>query len=265
MPITHAVSFNGYDLTDIIEAHSDQANTRVIMQSVPKRHGGLLTESPVLDVRKVQLQGVYFGTDQQSTRDKIRAVEGALGYQKGKFKLFSDRYYLAWKSGFSHSYVPNTNLCVVVMTMEFSCDDPFEYDEGGPFSHNETLTTGDTVTDITNGFYKRQFHINYPGTQNAYLKTTVTADQPAGAVKEVIVRNLTTGRAWTYARTGSAGVINAGKSLIVDANYFTVFNDGKKDIKAWSGYFNWLINGDNLMEIEGTPASYLFNWDQRYA
>jgi hypothetical protein len=206
---------------------------------------------------------VYYGPDAQTTRDKVRAVEAALGYTKGKLKLFSDRFYLAWKSGFSHSYVPNTGMLVVIMTFEFSCDDPFEYDEGGPFAHNETLTTGDTPVDITNVLYKKQFTINYPGSSSAYLRTTVTANV-AGAVKEVILRNLTTGKSWTFAQTATGGIIASGKSLVVDGVFFTVQDDGVNDYKSWTGFFNWLINGNNLMEIEGSPASYLLNWDQKY-
>jgi hypothetical protein len=263
MPITHAVSFNGYDLTDIIEAHSDQMNTRVSMQTVPKRHGALLTDVPVLDIRKIQLKGVYYGPDQQTTRDKIRAVENALGYTKGKLKLFSDRYFNAWKSAFSSSYVPNTNLQVVIMTMEFSCDDPFEYDEGNPFVQATVLSVGDTTTDITNGFHKKQITINYPGTAVAYLKTVVTADQ-VGAVKEVIVRNLTTGKSWTYAQTASGGVIASTQSLVVDGNAFTVQNNGINDLPSWNGIFVWLVAGNNVIEIEGTPATYTFYWDQKY-
>jgi phage-related protein len=263
MPITHAISFNNYDLTDIIEAHSDQMNTRVSMQTVPKRHGALLTDVPVLDIRKIQLKGVYYGTSQQDARDKIRAVENALGYTKGKLKLFSDRYFNAWKSAFSSSYVPNTNLQVVIMTMEFSCDDPFEYDEGNPFEQVTTLTSGDTPVDVTNGFYKKQIVINYPGTAPAYLKVLVTADV-AGAVKQAIVRNLTTGKSWTYAQTATGGVIASTQSLVVDGNAFTVQNNGVNDLPSWQGIFVWLQNGNNTIEVQGNPADYAFFWDQKY-
>jgi phage-related protein len=263
---THIVSFNDYDLTDIVEAHSDQSNTRVAIQTVPKRHGGLLTDIPVLDIRKVQLKGVYYGSTPEATRDKIREVEAALGYTKAKLRLYSDRYYYAWKTDFSHSYVPNTGMLVVIMTMGFACDDPFEYADDGDQDSSQVLSTGDPVVDITHGYYRKTFTLTNNGSALAYLKVTVSADQTY-ALTKVSVKNTSLSPERQEAYTAGAdgtGVVSAATSLVMDNAIFSVQNNGVDDLKNWLGTFLWLAPGDNVIEIEGEPATYLLEWNERY-
>lgn len=263
---THAVSFNSYDLTDIVEAHSDQSNTRVAMQTVPKRHGALLTDVPVLDIRKVQLKGIYYGSTKEAVRDKIREVEAALGYTRGKLRLYTDRYYWAWKTDFSWSYVPNTGLLVVIMTMGFACDDPFEYSDAGVNNVMQIINNGDTIVDITRNYRKKAFTLTNNGSAIAFLKVTVQANQ-GNALTRVIIRNLslspTRQEAYTAAVDGS-GVVASGQSLIIDNGFFTVQNNGIDDLKNWAGTFLWIASGVNNMEIEGEYAQYNFEWNDRW-
>jgi len=265
--LTHIVSFNGYDLTDVIEQHSDQSNTRVQLQTVPKRHGALLTDIPVLDVRKIQLKGVIYGTTQDAVRTKIREIEAALGFTRGKLKLFSDRFYWAWKTDFSFSYVPSTGMLVAVVTMGFACDDPFEYDEAGPILVSQILTTGDTHIDVTHGYYRKQFTIHYTGTAFVYLYIVVSADQGV-ALTEVLIRNTSLSpsrqESYTAAFGGLSGIVNAGTSLIIDGNFFTVQNNGIDDLVNWQGVFLWLQPGDNVIQIEGNPATYQLQYNLKY-
>lgn len=263
--VTHQILFNSYDLTNIIEQHQDQNNTRISIQTVPKRHGGLITDLPVLDIRKITMRGVVYATDNASCRDIIRNIEAALGYTKSKLYLFTDRYYNAYKSGWSWSYVPNTNLQVATITMEFTCDDPFEYLDTPPPLVDEVITSGDIVADITHGYYTKHFNIVNPGNVYVPMVITVSADQGV-AVTLALAANDTIGKSWLYqaAFGGLSGIINAAQSLIVDTGFFTVKNNGISDLVNWQGTFIWLAPGVNAMTITGNKATYTFSFPGRF-
>jgi hypothetical protein len=270
MPITHQIKFGTLDLTDYIEQHQDSNPTRLSIQAVPKRHGGLVSELPVLDIRKINLRGVVYADKNAvdgpaDLRTKLRAIEAALGYTRQKLYMFTDRYFWAYKTGWSHQIVPGTGMLVAAITMEFTCDDPFEYTATDPTPVTQTILASDTVVDVTRQFYKRSFVINSPGSVYAWIKTTVSANQ-GNAVSRAIVRNLTTVKQWAFtaAAGGLSGIINAAQSLIVDGKFFTVENNGVSDLVNWLGTFVWLQQGDNTIEIEGSKAQYTFEFPERY-
>lgn len=259
MAVTHKIMFGSLDLTDIIEQWDEGLNTRINMQSVPKRHGGLVTELPVLEPRRIRMRGRMFATSQEEMRNSLRAIEAGLGYTRKTLTIFDDRFYSAYKAGFSHAYVEGSALLVATVSIEFIADDPFEYSMIDPAPVAVQLRNTDTVVDITSLYYKKSFNITNLGSAFSFL--TMTATAVLGPSFRVVVRNNTISRTQSFA---SPGVVLSGKSLVISNGDFTVKNDGVNELTYWSGTFLWLEPGLNELEVEGSPMDYSFSHRQRF-
>lgn len=249
---------SAFDLSEYIEDHDDGSNKRLNMQALPKRHGGLVTEVPVVEPRRIRLSGRISADTKEDLRTIIRNIASALGYSRKKLYLFDDRYYNAYNSSFQFKYLPGTGMLSAVIQLEFIADDPFEYPEGGNTIVTQTILASDTVVDPTNGYYKKSFLINNPGSVFIYPKHTITANQGV-PVGRVIIRNQTTSRNQQY-----TGTIAIGNALVIQNGNFKVENNGVNDLTNFVGSFLHLDPGDNTIEIEGSLAQYQFEFAARY-
>ena len=250
---TQIVKYNELDFTQSVEQFESTFPKRINMMAVPKRHGGLVQEVPVNDPRRVSLKGKIQEIDATTCRSVIDSFEKEFGLFNKKFRLWDDRYVFAYPLGFNYAFVPGTNMASALYTVDFMCADPFwYYDTTG--SSSRTLNSADTF--VSSGIYKEAFTLNNVGNVFVYPTITVTA---SGTLTTIIVRNLTTGRNFTY-----TGTVTSGTSLVVSCSNFTVTNNGTEDLTNWSGSFLWLDPGNNSMEVQGSiTATYAMTWGPR--
>ena len=247
------LEYDDLDFTNTVEQWEDSAPKRINIMAVPKRHGGLVQEVPVSDARRISISGKIQEQDAITCRTTLDNFSTAFGRFNKKLRMWSDKFVYAYPLGFNYKFVDGTAAASAVYTVDFVCADPFYYyDSTGSDSH--TLNSSDT--SVGGGLYKEAFTINNTGTVFAYPVITITA---TNTLTTVTVRNLTTGRNFTY-----TGTVSAGKQLVIDCGYFTVTNDGNDDLTNWNGSFLWFNPGNNSMEIEGSvTATYAFAWNPR--
>jgi len=255
---THLIKFGDLDITDYIELQNESMPNRLDFRGMPKRHGAVSASQPVLDIRRIRLQGVIYGTSDEDTRDKIRELEAALGYEQKKLYYFNDRYYNAIKENFSWAWIPGSAMLAAAIEISFACPDPFEYAETDPTPEVESLTSGDTPVDITNHIYKKQFVVANGGGSYVFFSTSVLVNGGYPSLY-VVIRNLTTGYLQKYMTT----VLN-GSTLVIDNLGYTVKVDTVDKLTYFYGTFLWLDAGNNTIEVEGAPAQYTFTYKERY-
>lgn len=242
-------------MSDAVESWEEAADTRLNAMQVPKRHGVLISEVPVLGPRMVRVKGRTQHSSFENLRATIDTMQRILNSGRQKLHLWSDRYLYAYKSSFGFGYVPGTGLVAMDFSIDFLCDDPFWYDLEGE-SISEVLDASDV--SLGGGQYQSDISLSNDGTVFNYPVITVTADQ-GSVLTQVRIQNLTTGKEFLY-----DGSVALGNSLIVDCSRFTVQNNGAEDLTNWNGVFLDLVRGSNSIRISGQPATYNFQWVNRY-
>lgn len=255
MTLSFQLKFGTLDMSDAVESWEQSLDTRLNQMLVPKRHGVLISEVPVVGARMVRLKGRTQAVDFTTLRTTIDLMEKLLNAGRQKLFLAADRFLYAYKASFGYGYVPGAALAAIDFSIDFLCDDPFFYDTTSQ-SDVRSLTTGDT--NMGGGFYKEAFIHTNPGTVFAYPIITVNANQGVSLTK-VIFRNLTNTRTFQY-----TGTVVAGTSLVIDCGNLSVRNNGVEDLANWNGLFATLDVGANSLEIEGNPATYTIAYTARY-
>lgn len=253
---TYQFMFGTLDLSDAVDEYSEAVDTRLNAMQVPKRHGVLITEVPVLAGRVVKIKGRVQAENYAVLRGTLDTMGRLLNSGRQQLRIVDDRYINAYKQSFSFGYVPGSALCAADFAADFVCDDPFWYED---VLQEETVVLTSSDTPIGNGNYRKTVLITNGGEVFVYLNLTVTADQ-GGSIDLVRLRNTTqANRTFEY-----TGTILSGKSLVVDSNEFTALNDGVEDLTHWSGYWIALDKCTATYEIEGKPGTYVLSWRQRY-
>jgi hypothetical protein len=252
--VSFNVLFGTLDLSEAADTWEEALETRLNAMQVSKRHGVILTEAPVAAGRVIRVEGRVQAATYEILRGSLDTMQRILNSGKQKLRIADDRYINAYKQSFMHSYVQGSALRAFDFKIDFLADDPFWYANTGD-TQTITLTSGDTPVGA---FYKESFELINGGEAYVYVKVTVTANQ-GGNVTRTTVRNTTSGKTMLY-----IGTIASGKSLIVDSANFTVKNNGVEDLRNWSGYFVILEKCTCTFEVEGSPATYLFEWNERW-
>jgi hypothetical protein len=252
---TYELQFGTLDLSDAIDSFEQAVDTRLNAMVVPKRHGVLITEVPVLAGRVVRVKGRIQAQSFQVIRDTLDLMGRVLNSGRQKLRTHDDRYVYAYKQSFGYGYVPGSALCAADFGIDFLCDDPFWYEDTTQ-TQVVTLTAADTP--LGGGLYGKDFSITNGGEVYVFINVQVDADQ-GGPVTKVYVNNQHSDRNFLY-----TGTILDGKSLVVDSGQFSAKNDGVEDLTNWSGYFLHLEKCTSNFRIEGSPATYTFSWTHRY-
>jgi hypothetical protein len=248
--------FGTLDLSDAIDEYSEAVDTRLNSMQVPKRHGVLISEVPVLNGRVIRCKGRIQAVDYTVLRGTMDTIGRLLNSGRQKLRIVDDRYIWAYKQSFAYAFVPGAALCAADFSIDFLCDDPFWYEEE---TTTETFVLADTDTPVGGGNYLKEINLTNGGEVFVYINVQVDADQGYD-VDKVLVRNKSQeDRTFQY-----TGTILQGKSLVVDSNQFTSKNDGVDDLTNWAGYWIALDKCTATFELEGKPATYTFSWQQRY-
>jgi hypothetical protein len=256
------IKFGTLDLTEYVEELAESNDNRINIQAIANRHGGIVTDTPVLDARIIRMTGKILEDSAEDLRDTLASWETLLGTTRQRlYTMMDDRYLNAYKSKFSYQYIMGSAMKAVQFDLEFLADDPFEYADPSPSAVTQTLTTGDTSIGL--GRYKKSFVINNQG--NAYVFPTVVTSYTNTLVIQVIVRNLTLGLQFTYNAGAIHGMLQSGQNLTVAHGNSTILHSANGDkLTNFTGAFIYLNPGNNTLEIQGEPAQYQFSYEQRY-
>lgn len=252
------ITYDNEDLAEYFSTWQESNPNRINAMTAPRRHGAILNEAIVVDARRISIKGTIFEDTQAELRDTLDFLGELFMRTQKRLQLWDDRYIVATKSDFTFAYIVGSAMKGVDFDLQFFCADPFWYSTTDD-TEQRTLTTADTMIDVTANKYRRAFTLTNSGGLIVYPKITVTAGAST-PLTTIVVRNLTQGRYWVY--TGTIAVL---KSLVVNPTLLTVRNDGEDDLTNWAGDFLGLRVGANSMEIEGTtPATYVFEWTSRW-
>ncbi len=256
------VTFDGIDVSEWFSTWQETSNARLNLVGVPRRHGALISDSIVQDARQITIEGRIQAITDLQARIELEYLSALFARQNVPLRLWDDRFINVYKASFAYEYAQGGGLATIDFTITFFCPDPFYYygTEAGGSLVLPNLTMSDTLLDYTNDLYRKApFDITVEGNFIAYPVWTIiaTAYNP---LHFITVRNLTTGRQFTY-----TGTVLSGKALVVDTANFTVQNDGVDDLTHWSGDFVWFDPAeDNSIQFEGTaPAAYSWSYTAR--
>lgn len=254
---TIQVKFDDLDFTETVVNWEDQAPMRLDAQEQPKRHGAILASQPVLSARRIVIRGLVQEQDKDILRTTLDNMNKVFHRPNKKLRLYDDRYMWAYLSDFAFAFVEGSAGASAAYTATFICADPFIYSDTGGSDGPRTINSSDTPVDITNGnIYKEAFTINNSGSSFVYPTYNFVA---LGAVTRIVVRNLTTGKTFTY-----TGTLALNDTLVVNAGTLSVKKNGVEDLTNWNGVFVWLDPGDNSMEVEGTVSfTVSMSWSPR--
>lgn len=233
--------FGTTDFTANVERVEDSIPQRVSTESVPRRHGAVVTETPVLDVRRFAFTLSYFGTTRALARTQLDTwlVAFASFALAGRDKLYldSDRYIWAYyEDAGPVEWIDGNAMQAFRMSVSFVSAEPF-FEDGTATSVDQVCSYNPTAWSHTNS-----------GTVLVYPTITILANQGTDVVAPALT-NSTTGKTSTY-----AGTVSSGNSLVIDCANFTVANNGTSDFANFSGTFLWLNAGSNSMSYAGANA-----------
>lgn len=255
---TKLFQYDDFVFTESVESCAVGLPTRLDAMQVPKRHGVLISEVPVLDARRVSLSGKVQESDAETLRTTLDNMEKVFRRFNKKLRIWDDRYANAYCSSFSYSYIPGTVLASAGWSAEFLLADPFWYSDTP--DESITIVTAADLVDVTNGGYLEQKILSNDGTVFVYPIITC-AKSGSGNATRIAIKNLTTGRQIVY-----IGTLLNTQSLVIDCGQFTVKNNGVEDLTNFSGSFVWLDPGDNIFQFETNVPDVTFtvDWTKRY-
>jgi phage-related protein len=237
------LTFDNVDISGYVGTWQESANARINAVTVPRRHGALISDAVVQDVRQIRISGTLLSLTALGLRTILDTLTELFARQGKRLQLWDDQYITAYKSSFTWKYIEGSALCAADYSIALVCVDPFWYSTTsnlqGPTFNSMTFL------DFTNHIYTQSFTLNNPGTFVAYPAYTF---QMADAAVKVDFQNLTIGRRFTYAAAFGGG----GTTLVIDTSGFTVNNNGVSDLIHWSGDFVWLNPGANSMQVTFT-------------
>lgn len=255
---TPMIAFDSVDLEPYVGTWQEQANSRINAVTVPRRHGALVTDTIVEDVRTIQLTGRIQDDDQLELRNKLDLLSELFTRRNKRLQLWDDRYIIADKAQWGFAYVPGSALRAADFSLQFFCPDPFWYGTVASDVDYDLAQT-DIPIDITNNIYRRLLTINNDG--GVYVYPTITVTPGLTPLTRVIARNMTNGRMFQY-----TGTVAPGTTLVINMAAFTVENNGVEDLNNFINSDFWAFEpGDNSIQIEGTaPANYDFGFTKRF-
>lgn len=235
--------FDNVDLSGYVGTWQESANARINAVTVPRRHGALVSDAVVQDVRNIRITGTLVSLTASGLRTILDTLSELLSRQNKALQLWDDRYITAYKAQFVYSYVEGSALTAANYAIAFVCVNPFWIS----LTQNVILTTFNAMMtiDFTAKLYRQSFVLTNNGTFVAYPLYSLSC--VGNTISKVIVQNLTLNRRFTY-----TGTIAAGTTLAVDVTNFTVTNNGASDLTNWTGDFIWLLAGANNIQVDFT-------------
>ena len=237
----------GYDFSDEVEACDWDDTTQLATEIMPRRHGALVTEEPVLAPRRLTLAGMIVQTTAALCESRYSTLAKQMNAGAKQLRFNSARYITLYKKGMQGRPVESTGLVALRYSIEFMAADPFWYSTSAS-SADQVASYGVTAWTHTNS-----------GDAMVWPTITILADQGGAVTPPISLTNSTTGQTFTY-----SGTIASGQSLVINCANFTVANNGVTDLANSSGSFIQLNSGDNSMSFSGPAATVRIAYTQRF-
>lgn len=236
----------GYDFTEEVEQLDWDDPTNIPTELVPRRHGALVTEQPVLGPRMIHLYGAIVKATAALAETQLNTLVVQMNSGRGQLSFNGSRYINCYKQDMNFTPSEGGGLAVIRYRIDFFCDDPFWY-AATATSSDQAVTYNPTSWAHSNGGDA----LVYP------VVSVIAGGSPVSG--GVTITNSTTGKSFTYSAT-----ISAGQTLAVDCGNFTVLNNGVSDLASWSGTFIWLQSGSNSMLYAGSNCTVRIAYTQRF-
>lgn len=237
----------GYDFTEEAESCDWDDSTQLATELVPRRHGALITEEPVLAPRRLTLMGMIVSATDAACETRYSLLAKQLNAGAKQLRFNGLRYITCYKKGMEARPVESTGLIALKYAIEFMAVDPFWYSTSAT-SADQVASYGVTAWSHTNS-----------GDAMVWPTITFLANQGVAVTPPISLTNSTTGQTFTY-----SGTIASGQNLVVNCANFTVQNNGTTDLANSSGSFIQLNSGSNSMSYSGPACTVRLAYTQRF-
>ncbi len=216
---------------------------------LPRRPGSLILAQK-LGPRMFKVVGQLHGAVAETVHSQLNTMLANLAMAgKQNLQYRADRYAKGWLRNFGHSYPEGGFHHAADVQIDFAADDPFLYDTVGQ-THTQALDSlvgGSATFDVVN-----------PGEFTAVPVFTLRAG--VTITDNILVHNRTTGERFQW-----HGTLNAGQTLTVDAEAFTVTYDSTDGLTWLDGDFVGLVAATNDFKYTGaTLTLFRVTYRRRY-
>jgi phage-related protein len=236
----------GYDFSEEIEKITWTDSTQIATELVPRRHGAIVTEEPVMSPRGLFLYGMIVQATAALAETRLNLLVKQMNSGAKQLRFDSNRYITCYKKDLNFEYVEGSGMTAVKYAIEFFAADPFWY--------KVSASTADQLADTNPEAWTH----TYDGDAMVWPTITILADQ-GGSVVTFSLTNSTTSQTFSY-----AGTIASGQSLVINCANFTVANNGTSDLTNSSGSFIQLNSGANSFSYSGTTCTIRIAYTQRF-
>ena len=239
----------GYDFSDEVEQFDWNDQTYIASETIPRRHGALVTEEPVIGPRRFSLTGMIVQATAAlcESRYSTLAKQMNISGQPKRLRCNSARYISCYKKDLNPRPVEGVGLVAMRYVIDFFAADPFWYSTSAT-SVDQVASYGVTAWTHTNS-----------GDAMVWTTITILADQGGAVTAPFSLANSTTGQTFTY-----NGTIASGQSLVINCANFSVANNGTSDLTNSSGSLIQLDSGGNSMVFTGVAATVRIAYTQRF-
>ena len=237
---------SGYDFTEEVEKLDWDDPTNIASELVPRRHGALVTEQPVMGPRMLHLYGAIVKSSAALAETRLNTLVVQMNSGRGQLAFSGSRYINCYKQDMAFEPSEGGGMAVIRYRIDFFADDPFWYSTSTS-STDQAISYNPTAWAHSNGGDA----LIYP------VVSVIAGGSPVSG--GVTLTNATTGKSFTYSAT-----VSAGQTLAVDCANFTVLNNGVSDLNNWSGTFIWLNAGSNSLSFAGSNCTVRIAYTQRF-
>lgn len=224
------------DPTFTVKSYSFKKRSRTM--NIAYRDGGKNVGDSMVDIRKIDVEGIIGGTDAADYRIKLNALFSVVNKTDLKLYIDAGKYInVAIVSDINHGFFEGAFNRASKISFSCICEDPFFY-----YDTVDTTTTTIIATPT-------QFTITNSGLYDLFPKIIITA---AATISTLQLKNMTDDN--NYFSYVDAAFLS-GESVEMDSDAGTLFKASVNVIDKMSGNFLKLLPGANLFEYTGAACA----------
>ena len=203
---------------------SESLKNRIKKTTIPRRHGALIDDYPVLGTRTINLAGIIVEDTATALRNTLDSLDATLNAGKNALYLHDDRYISCVKSSFKVDYVKGFVGRAIKYTLQFVAEDPFWYATSETTVSNSSTISANTETNLS---------IN-ASTGNAPSHCLITATPDSATMTSLKIYNANTNidKYWLY-----EGSVSTSGIVKINSDDRTVILNSTSDLANFTGDF----------------------------
>jgi len=249
--------FNSTTLTGMTHWNMSE-KLRIKKAVIPRRHGVLMDDHPVLDARTVSLKGIIIKDTSAALNTAVDTLKAALFSGRGQLYLQDDRYLKATLNSFKEDYIKGFQDRGIKWAASFVCEDPFWYGDA-----EET----NTATSLTAGV---ETNVPCPaGEGNAPAHCVIVVNPTGSDMESIEVRNSHDDiqKYWYYENSDT--ILASNGLLTIDSEERTVLTGTENDLRNFEGDFFFIKCGElNTLKVTSdvaiNSAGFTVTWTPRW-